>query len=43
MKAADSKKWSIIGIIFGIVINIILVIVLIIVIIETDGEIFKYL
>lgn len=43
MKAADAKKWSIIGIVFGIVFNILLIIILIIIGIETDGEIFNYL
>lgn len=43
MKAVDSKKWSIIGIVFGIVFNILLIIVLIVIVIMTDGEIFDYI
>ena len=43
MKAADSKKWSIIGIVFGIIIDILLVITLIVIGIKTDGKIFDYL
>lgn len=43
MKAADSKKWSIIGIIVGIAFDIIIIIVFIILIIETDGEILENL
>ena len=43
MKAMDSKKWSIIGIVFGCIINFLLIIALIVIAIETDGEIFEYL
>ena len=43
MKAADAKKWSIIGIVFGIVFDILLIIVMIILALKTDGEIFDYL
>lgn len=43
MKAADSKKWSIIGIVFGIVMNIVLIIGMIIIIIAADGDVDKIL
>ena len=41
MKAADSKKWSIIGIVVGCIIIFLEIIVLIVIAIETDGEIFE--
>ena len=43
MKAADSKKWSIIGIVFGIVMNILIIIGIIIVIVAADGDFDKIL
>ena len=43
MKAMDSKKWSIIGVVLGGIFNFLLIIALIIIAIETDGEIFEYL
>lgn len=43
MKVADSKKWSIIGIVFGCIVSFLLIIALIIIAIETDGEIFEYI
>lgn len=43
MKAADSKKWSIIGIVFGLIFYFLLIIALIVIGIITDGQIFDYI
>ena len=43
MKATDSKKWSIIGIVVGIIIDIVLIITLVVITIITDGKVFDEL
>ena len=43
MKASDSKKWSIIGIVFGFIMEVIVIIAIIIVIVAADGDVDKIL